>query len=240
MKYVVENIRLPLSENSLESLKMAVFKELGIGPSDVLGFRILKESIDARRKPDISLVYSVLVEAEGISDTCGTGRVRPFNERKQEPLNPGNTVLKHRPVVVGSGPAGMFAALTLARHGFEPLVIERGASIEKRAEAVGRYWREGVLDLNTNVLFGEGGAGRSESLPADRHLFLPEQNSRTLGLLAVNCLRSWRQDRSLAGSRCGPLPAEDRALRLLLGRAAFSAWTQSVQHTVNRPGRSRM
>ena len=119
---------------------------------------VYKKSIDARDRNDILLIYSVAFPVSDISakpsknvDIITTGVSDDIfaTSRKDE----------NRPVVVGFGPGGMFCALALAKAGLRPIVIERGADVDKRAEAVSKYWQEGVLNPETNVQFGEGGAG---------------------------------------------------------------------------------
>ncbi|MEG6613794.1 FAD-dependent oxidoreductase [Pseudoclostridium thermosuccinogenes] len=158
MKYIINNIRVSLDDD-IEDIKRIAAKKLKISVKDIKNFKIAKESVDARRKPDISLVYSLLVEIEGKAAVHGDGDVRIVEDAKDEPLVPGELPLNNRPVVVGLGPAGMFAALTLAQNGYRPLVIERGERVDRRTEIVHRYWETGELDVETNVQFGEGGAG---------------------------------------------------------------------------------
>ncbi len=167
MKLLVGNLKLPF-ESGLEELKRLAAVRIGIKPVDLKSFRIIKESIDARKKPDICRVYSVVVETDDSSGKnlragkVNTGKredVREIEESIREPLTPGTEKLEDRPVIAGSGPAGLFAALLLSSHGYKPLIIERGAAVEERTEIVNRYWKTGVLDIGTNVQFGEGGAG---------------------------------------------------------------------------------
>lgn len=158
MKISVTNLRLPVS-CGYEELKEAAAKKIGISTGDIKEFKIVKESIDARRKPDISRVYSIVA---GIDTKIRIGNnpdVKIFEEATVEDINPGTKQLEARPVVVGSGPAGVFAGLLLAQHGYKPLMLERGACVEERKIIVGKYWENGVLDVETNVQFGEGGAG---------------------------------------------------------------------------------
>lgn len=158
MKLVINELRLPVDADTGE-LKRIAAKKLGVNASDILSFKIVKEAVDARRKPDVSRVYSVLAE---IPDNCSyrTGNgVREAVEEPEMPVVPGTARMDGRPVIVGSGPAGIFAAFTLAEAGYRPLVLERGEPVEKRAETVDRYWKSGQLDPESNVQFGEGGAG---------------------------------------------------------------------------------
>lgn len=115
--------------------------------------KIRRESIDARHKDRIRMVYTVDFAAD-----------RELKLQKAPDLTyhravPGDKPLAHRPVVVGMGPCGMFAALVLAQQGYCPLVIERGAPVEERVKDVQKFWKEGILDPESNVQFGEGGAG---------------------------------------------------------------------------------
>lgn len=158
MRYIVNNIRLSLDDDT-DVLKKAAARKLGIRPGDMKNFKIAKESIDARRKPDISAVYSVLVEIQGKLSFTHSGDIRLVEEVEEAPLVHGMLKLNNRPIVVGTGPAGLFAGLILAVNGYKPLVLERGECIERRTELVHSYWSGGLLDPDTNVQFGEGGAG---------------------------------------------------------------------------------
>lgn len=158
MKFVVHNLKQLLDDN-IHDLKKLASKKTGIDIKDFKSFRIVKESIDARKKPLIYLVYSVLIETEGRLKPKGRSDVSILEEKDEEPLFPGNIKIANRPVVIGTGPAGLFAGLVLAQNGYRPLLLERGDCVEKRTEAVNRYWKTGELDEETNVQFGEGGAG---------------------------------------------------------------------------------
>lgn len=157
MKYTVNNLRLTF-ENDLEELKKAAAKKLKINSKDFISFRITKESIDARRKPKIDIVYSVLVETDKLINITDRD-VKQIEDTIEETVTMGNVKLNHRPIIVGSGPAGIFAGLVLAQNGFKPIILERGESVEARTKSVDKYWRSGELNAESNVQFGEGGAG---------------------------------------------------------------------------------
>jgi uncharacterized FAD-dependent dehydrogenase len=158
MKLMITDLRLQ-SDSGPEELKRMAARKLGIGVSEFNQFKILKEAIDARRKPDVSRVYSVLAEIPDSRTYRKSREVREVSEEQEVPVNPGDLKLNGRPVIVGSGPAGIFAALTLAAAGYKPLVLERGECVEARTAAVDAYWKSGKLDPESNVQFGEGGAG---------------------------------------------------------------------------------
>lgn len=158
MKLILSNIRASLEDN-IEALKHIAAKKLKLNEKEFKNFKIVKESVDARRKPNISLVYSVLVQVENLVKLPADGDIRIVEDVKEERLIPGSVKLNERPVVVGTGPAGMFAGLVLAQYGYRPLILERGDRVENRTQIVRRYWEKGELDPETNVQFGEGGAG---------------------------------------------------------------------------------
>lgn len=158
MKLMLTDIRLPVT-CGLDELKERSSKLLGVRTSEFQKFKIVKEAIDARKKPDVSRVYSVFAEIPKACRYKKSRHVREVAEEKNEPIVPGHKKLDARPVIVGSGPAGIFAALTLASQGYRPLVLERGQSVEKRDAVIKSYWDTGVLDTECNVQFGEGGAG---------------------------------------------------------------------------------
>lgn len=157
MKYIVNNLRLSL-DDGIEEIKEAAASKLGIGVSRIEAIRIAKESVDARRKPRIAMVYSVEVET-CVKAEVGNADVRELAGEVWEETVPGDRPLNKRPVVIGTGPAGIFAGLVLAQQGYAPIVLERGERLERRTELVKKYWETGVLDTESNVQFGEGGAG---------------------------------------------------------------------------------
>jgi len=151
----INNIKL--SPDADESAVFAqALSRLHKKESDVLSFHIVRQSIDARKK-QVQLVYSAELSLKDETHLPSLpDLVRLLDEPEEEPLK---SRLATRPVVVGTGPCGLFCALTLARAGAPPLIIERGAQVEKRTRLVERYWQGGDLDPNSNVQFGEGGAG---------------------------------------------------------------------------------
>lgn len=157
----INNVVLDLDEN-IEDLKDKVNKKLKLKKDQVKKFNIIKESIDARKKNNIRLIYNVEIQCENESKIVNRAKskdVKIEKETKEEPLIFGDKKLKHRPVVVGMGPAGMFAALMLAQNGYNPIVIERGERVEDRTKTVNDFWKTGELNTESNVQFGEGGAG---------------------------------------------------------------------------------
>lgn len=158
MKIIINNVSLGLDED-LAYLKKKAAKTLSINENDLINFRIVKESIDARRKNNIRLIYSTTAEINSKIALPSNADVRELEEKAEERVTRGDILLKNRPVIVGSGPAGLFAALTLAENGYKPLLIERGDCVEKRVIATKKYWETGELDEESNTQFGEGGAG---------------------------------------------------------------------------------
>lgn len=161
MAIKINNIGLTIDED-ISELEVKVAKKLKISQTDFKDFKILRESIDARKKDLIKFNYSVLVECDKESKV-----VAKVNDKdvKLEEVNYDNNFkfgskkLSHRPVIVGMGPAGMFAGLLLAEKGYNPLIIERGEQVENRTDTVNEFWKSGKLNTESNVQFGEGGAG---------------------------------------------------------------------------------
>ncbi len=157
----IGNLKLSLSERE-ELLTKKAARALGISPNDIRDLHITKKAIDARDKENVHFVFSVDVSVSGDEKKIlsrirrGDITLKPREEKEAE-LTP--QIPEKRPVVVGAGPAGLFAALTLARRGAKPILIERGESVEKRALSVSSFWTGGKLNTESNVQFGEGGAG---------------------------------------------------------------------------------
>ena len=142
-------------------LRRAAAKKLRLAPEQLKSLALVKRSVDARRKSDVKFIVTVDVQVAGSEDKLlarlRDSRVRPAPDRSYKMPKAG--ALPLRPVVVGFGPAGMFAGLLLARAGLRPIVVERGGAVEDRQNAVQRFWQDRALDSECNVQFGEGGAG---------------------------------------------------------------------------------
>ena len=157
----IKQIKVEVSKNSDEMIKKGIAKKINIPIYDVESYSIIRQSLDARDKNEIFYVYEVDAKVKNESKILSRNikDVFPPVSRKYEIIEYGNMPLKKRPVIVGSGPAGLFAAYILAEHGYHPLVIERGEPVDQRIETVENFWKTGKLNENSNVQFGEGGAG---------------------------------------------------------------------------------
>lgn len=157
----LRDIMLP-PEHNPHQLQYEAARLLGISNSKIRGLQIRKRSVDARKKPDIKIVYAIDVQVEGnekrILKQAGCKRASLAPQSFYRPPKAGPAP-ELRPVVVGFGPAGMFAALLLAMAGQKPLVLERGEDAASRHEKVEEFFATGRLDPSSNVQFGEGGAG---------------------------------------------------------------------------------
>lgn len=155
----VSNIKISIDEDPYIIEKL-VLKKLKIKSSDLVKYYIYKESIDAR-KGNISFVYTVDVQVKNEDKVLNkhVKDVVKIKELKYEGVESGTEKLDKRPVIIGSGPAGLFAGLVLAQRGYKPLLLERGLDVDRRSEDIDLFWKERKFKNNSNVQFGEGGAG---------------------------------------------------------------------------------
>ena len=163
----LSELKLPL-DHSEADLAAAVLRRLRLAPDQLLGLRLVKRSVDARKSAAITLVYSLdldldldaRAEARLLKRFAGDPHLRPSPDTTYHPVVSGANAGKMRPVVVGAGPCGYFAALLLAQMGFRPLLLERGKAIKQRSADTFGFWK-GSADFNpeSNAQFGEGGAG---------------------------------------------------------------------------------
>ena len=153
-------IRLPL-DHPQEDLKAAILKRLGIAANDLLDYTLFRRGYDARKRNAIVLVYTVDVkvnnEATLLRKNIPQVAIAPDMSYRVVAQAPQG--LTERPVVIGTGPCGIFAGLILAQMGFRPIILERGKAVRERTKDTWDLWRQGKLDPESNVQFGEGGAG---------------------------------------------------------------------------------
>ncbi|GAB6189965.1 oxidoreductase [Marinitoga arctica] len=166
----INNLSLPI-DHSISEIKLQISKKLNIPISDIKNIEIVKRSIDARKKHEmIYFVYSIDFDVDyDLSNIA----LRAPEKIYTLPFH-GSTPLKSKPIIVGTGPAGLFAGLILAEAGFEPIILERGKSVDERKRDVNNFWKNGILNEESNVQFGEGGAGtfsdgKLNTLIKDKH-----------------------------------------------------------------------
>lgn len=149
-------------QHSLEDVKRKAAKLVGCRSEQLQEFEILKKSIDARKKPEIYISYSVrfkINNEEAFLRKNRDGRIQRCEEKIYSFPEPGEKKLTQRPVIIGMGPAGLFCAYYLAMHGYKPLLLERGKDVDSRRNDVEAFWKGDRLLPDSNVQFGEGGAG---------------------------------------------------------------------------------
>ena len=157
----LEELALSLDRTE-DALGALAAERLGIDAASVAAVRIVRRSIDARRKPKVVFRYAVevtLVDPSAEVELIRRLSVQPVVAEPVEPLLRGTHPMRHRPVIVGTGPAGLFAGLLLAEEGYSPLLLERGQPVAQRADDHARFLSTRCVNPESNLLFGEGGAG---------------------------------------------------------------------------------
>jgi uncharacterized FAD-dependent dehydrogenase len=171
-------LKLPVGHSD-EALTAAILKKLGIARTELTGFTVVRRGQDARKKPNILHVYTI--DAQVADEAAVLARLKdknvgpaPDTEYKFVAAAPENFT---RPLVIGAGPCGLFAALILAQSGFRPIILERGKEVRERTKDTWAFWRKSQLTPESNVQFGEGGAGTF----SDGKLYSQIKDPRHLG-----------------------------------------------------------
>nr|WP_303829213.1 NAD(P)/FAD-dependent oxidoreductase [Asticcacaulis taihuensis] len=177
----ITELKLPL-DHAPEALPAAICERLGITPDELVSFEIARRANDARKKSAILLIYSVDMvlkdEAAVLERLAGDPSVRPTPDTEYRFIGHAPAVSqKRRPVVIGAGPCGLFAALILAQMGLKPIILERGKVVRERTKDTWGLWRRSELNPESNVQFGEGGAGTF----SDGKLYSQVKDPRHLG-----------------------------------------------------------
>jgi uncharacterized FAD-dependent dehydrogenase len=171
----LKELRLPL-DHPEEALPAAIRGRLGLDEDAPLTWSVARRGYDARRKNDIQLVYSIDVTVPEVFTVDGP-HIGPIPDVTYRPVARAPARLVSRPVVIGTGPCGLFAGLVLAEMGFRPIILERGRVVRERTRDTWALWRHGVLLPESNAQFGEGGAGTF----SDGKLYSGIKEARDLG-----------------------------------------------------------
>nr|MBL0709580.1 hypothetical protein [Colwellia sp.] len=156
------DIKLPL-DHQVDAIEQIILKKLDISKDKLIDYTVFKRGYDARKKNNIFLVYTLDVNTKTDQQLLDK-----FNTDQHVKLTPDMAYkfvaqapeqLKERPVVIGTGPCGLFAGLLLAQMGFKPIILERGKEVRERTKDTFGFWRKKILNTESNVQFGEGGAG---------------------------------------------------------------------------------
>lgn len=163
----IPNLKLPINKitdqhSEQKALENTLISKLQIKPKDLQDFKIFKKSVDARKKESLFYVYTLDVTCKNentLLKKLSKKGVSSTPNLSYKPLPMGSKPLETRPIIIGMGPAGLFSALTLAKKGYAPIILERGEDVDSRAAKISHFWETGILDSESNVQFGEGGAG---------------------------------------------------------------------------------
>jgi hypothetical protein len=153
----ISQIKLPVNHTK-EDLDQKVRKLTG--EKEVPAYKIIKQSIDARKKESIFYSYTVELSLKNEEKYCKRNKnAMIVHKKKYQIPSSGDETCQHRPMIIGMGPAGLFCAYLLAQAGYAPIVIERGEAVDERVQTIEKFWENGTLNVESNVQFGEGGAG---------------------------------------------------------------------------------
>ena len=155
----VRQIKIKVSDNNQDNIVKGICLKLKINKNDILCYNIVKRSIDARHRDNVYFIYDLDVNVRDITLIKFNDDIFISPDRKYKFNLSGNILLDSRPVIVGSGPCGLFCAYELALNGFCPIVVERGEDMDSRVKTVNDFWNNNNFKSNSNVQFGEGGAG---------------------------------------------------------------------------------
>ncbi len=190
LKCIPERVTMPDGSMDRGLLIQKAAACMGIAQAQIKQLFIRRRSIDARKKPEIFYIFSVDVVLSGMTDEqfllknkakdCQKSPWKEYSFPEE-----GEKRLSGRPLVVGMGPAGLFCAYTLAMHGYRPLLVERGRDVDARTKDVARFWREGLLQPNSNVQFGEGGAGAFSD--GKLNTLIKDKDGRSAEVLRILC-----------------------------------------------------
>ena len=157
--YRIQQIKLPINHKE-EELLIKAAEALRIKKEEIKEITIFRKSIDARKKDEILFIYALDVDTyKEVKISKRNNNISVADPFIYDVQVTGEKLLNNRPVVVGSGPAGLFCALLLAEKGYRPIILERGKTVKERVKDIEKFWKCGILNTNSNVQFGEGGAG---------------------------------------------------------------------------------
>lgn len=165
----ISQIKIPVTGKETDAKEKRKLMEkttrlLRTDPAAILSLSIVRRSIDARKKPALFYVYTVDVETKNEAQLLKRfkgkeGQIQAVSSQSYHFAELGEKPLQESPIIVGTGPAGLFCGYMLAKAGYRPILLERGKEVHKRLADVERFWKDGILDPSSNVQFGEGGAG---------------------------------------------------------------------------------
>jgi uncharacterized FAD-dependent dehydrogenase len=165
MQYIIPELKITVADIPKDchpldkNLDHFISKQFSIPETHIASYEILNKSIDARSKPTIYINYKLIVTLS-IPLQQNPKNLRRYQPKEQLNLNdltPKNCV--KNPIIIGTGPAGLMSALLLAKNGFDPIILDRGKTVERRSNDIDIFYKTKELDTNSNILYGEGGAG---------------------------------------------------------------------------------